>query len=174
MPRRHAAPSSPQVLDSLHRLAKAKLRRPPDLLSGHAYQDRKREHRDEFTQETDLVCGICGVRGGYETAKVRDVRIIDGGRGLCGGPGKRVDGVFPGRPQSFQHQRRSLDDCSPGRGGMAQNGGTRGRTFHGEIYRCRGSQGWTTASSRMSERDGKDQGNDIPKQAGWCWFTRPC
>ena len=25
--------------------------------------------------------------------------------GLCGGTGQRVEGVFPGRPQSFQHQR---------------------------------------------------------------------
>ena len=33
---------------------------------------------------------------------MRDVRRIGGGRGLCGGPGKRVDGVFPGRPQSFR------------------------------------------------------------------------
>ena len=38
---RHAAPSSPQVLDSLHWLAKAQSRRPPDFLSGHAYQDGK-------------------------------------------------------------------------------------------------------------------------------------
>ena len=35
--------------------------------------------------------------GGYETAEVRDVRRIGGGRGLRGGPGKRVDEVFPGR-----------------------------------------------------------------------------
>ena len=40
-----------------------------------------------------------------------------------GGAGKRVDGVFPGRPQSFRRKRRRVDDCSPGRGGMAQNGG---------------------------------------------------
>ena len=45
-----------------------------------------------------------------------DGRRIGGGRGLCGGAGKRVDGVFPGRPQSFRHQRRPVDDCSPGRG----------------------------------------------------------
>ena len=42
--------------------------------------------------------------------------MIDEGRELCGGPGKRVDGVFPGRPQSFRHQRRPANDCSPGRG----------------------------------------------------------
>ena len=57
--------------------------------------------------------------------------LVGGGGGLCGAPGKRVDGVFPGRPQSFRPQRRPVDDCSPGRGGMAQNGGTRGGTFHG-------------------------------------------
>ena len=69
---------------------------------------------------------------------MRYVRRIDGGRGLCGGRGKIVDGVFPGRPQSFRHQRRLVDDCSPGRGGMTQNGGLRGGTFHGEMDRCRG------------------------------------
>ena len=125
----------------------------------------------DFTQEADLVCGICGAHGGYETtAEVRDVRRNGGGRGLCGGPGKRVGGVFPRRrPQSFRHLRRPVDDCSPGRGGMAQNGRTRGGTFHGKIDRCRENQGWTTACSRMPERDGKDQGEDnSPKQAGSC------
>ena len=68
-----------------------------------------------------------------------------------------MDGVFPGRSQSFRHQRRPVDDCSPGRGGMAQNGRTRGGTFHGEMDRCRESQGWTTACSGMPERDGKGQ-----------------
>ena len=37
----HAALSPPQVLDSLHRLAKAQSRRPPDFLSKYAYQDGK-------------------------------------------------------------------------------------------------------------------------------------
>ena len=41
VPLRRAAPSPPQVLDSLHRLAKARSCRPPDFLSGHAYQDGK-------------------------------------------------------------------------------------------------------------------------------------
>ena len=84
----------------------------------------------------------------------------------------KVDGVFPGRPQSLRHQRRPVDDCSPGRGGMAQDGGTRQGMFHGEMERCRESQGWTTACSSMPERDGKDQGEDSPKQAGSCWFAR--
>ena len=103
-----------------------------------------------------------------------DVQRIGGGRGLCGGPGKIADRVFPGRPQSFRHQRRPIDYCSPGRGGMAQDGGTRGRTFHDEMDHCSESQGRTTACSRMHERDGKNQGEDSPKQAGACWFARHC
>ena len=101
---------------------------------------------------------------------MRDVRRNGGGCGLCGGSGKKADGVFPGRPQSFRHQRRPVNDCNPGRGRMAQNGGT----FHDEMDRCRESQGWTTVCSGMPERDGKDQGEDSPKQAGSCWFARPC
>ena len=99
-----------------------------------------------------------------------------GGAGCVGGQEKewQADGVFPGRPQSFRHQRRPADDYNPGRGAMAQNGGTRGGTFHGEMDRCRGSQGWNTACSRMPERNGKDQEEDSPKQAGSCWFARPC
>ena len=46
--------------------------------------------------------------------------------------------------------------------------------FHGEMDCCRESQGWTTACSGMPERDGKDQEKDSPKQAGSCWFARPC
>ena len=53
-------------------------------------------------------------------------------------------------------------------------GGTTGGTFHGEMDRCRGSQGWTTACTRMPERDGKDEGEDSRKQAGSCWFACPC
>ena len=41
VPQRHAGPSPPQLPDSLHRLAKERSRRPPDLLSGHAYHDGK-------------------------------------------------------------------------------------------------------------------------------------
>ena len=69
------------------------------FLSGHAYQDGKWEHRGDFAQEADLVFGICGAHGGYETAEVCDVRRIGGGRGLRGVPGKRGDGIFLGQPQ---------------------------------------------------------------------------
>ena len=50
-----------------------------------------------------------------------------------------------------------------------------GATFHGEMDRWGESQGWTTACNSIPERDdGKDQEEDIPKQAGSCPFARPC
>ena len=55
---------------------------------------------------------------------------------------------------------------------MAQDGGTRGGTFHGEIDRFKESQDWTTACRNVPERDGKDQGEDSPKQACSCMFPR--
>ena len=106
--------------------------------------------------------------------EVREGWRIGGGRGLDGEAGKRVGGAFPGRLQSFWHQRRLVDDCSSGRGEIQQGGGKRGRTFHGEIDSCRESLGWTTACNSMRERDGKDQGEDSPKQADLSWFARHC
>ena len=47
-----------------------------------------------------------------------DVRRTGGGCGLRGGAGKIMDGVSPGRPQSFRYQRRPVDDCRPGQGEM--------------------------------------------------------
>ena len=49
---------------------------------------------------------------------------------------------------------------------MAQDGGTRGGTFHGGIDRCRETHGWTTVCSSMPDRDGKNKGEDSLKQAG--------
>ena len=100
------------------------------------------------------------------------------GRTFCQNPARvyKVEKHHPAgknvRPQGIRYQRRRVDDCSPGRGGMAQDGGTRCGTFHGETDRCRESQGWTTACSSMPERHGKDQGEDSPKQACSYWLPR--
>ena len=116
-------------------------------------------------QKADLVTRICGTHGGNEIAEVCDVWRSGGGHGLRGGAGRRVGGVSTGGPQSFRYQRRPVNDCGPGRGGTAQDGGTRGGTFDGEMDCCRKSQSWTTAYSKMLERDGKDQGEGSSKQA---------
>ena len=92
---------------------------------------------------------------------VGDAGCVGGGREESGW------GVSPGRPQSSRYLRRPEDDCSPGQEETLQDGGTRDETFHGEMDRCRESQGWTTACSGMPER-----GKDSLKQACSCWFTR--
>ena len=46
--------------------------------------------------------------------------------------------------------------------------------FTAKWIRCRESQGWTMTCSGMPGRDGKDEEEDSPKQAGSCWFARPC
>ena len=125
----------------------------------------------------DRFRGIDVTHVGHETDTVQDVRRTGGGRGLRGGPGKRVNGVSPGRPQSFWYQLWPVgDNCSPGRQGMAQDGGRRSGPFHGKMDRCRKSQGWTTACSSRPERDGKDQGYDSSKHSSKqtypCRFTR--
>ena len=58
---------------------------------------------------------------------------------------------YPSQPKiEWVIARRYLEkDGFFGRGGMAQNGRTRGGTFNGEIDCCRERQ-------------------------GWCWFARPC
>ena len=66
---------------------------------------------------------------------MRDVRRTGGGRGLRGGAGKSVGGISPGGPHSTRYQRPPVSDCSPGRGGMTQDGETTGETFHGEMDR---------------------------------------
>ena len=100
-------------------------------------------------------------------------QIINDRRGLCGGPEERVDGVFPGRPTPENSA------STPTNGRLQPR--TRGNSAE------RRSVSWRNGSLQrkpvleygmqyysMPERDGKDQGEGIPKQAGSCWFARPC
>ena len=94
-----------------------------------------------------------------------------GGAGCVGGQEKEWMGCFLDDLRAF---RINTDQWTT----AAQDKGEWRRTvehlFHGEMDRCRGSQGWTSVCSRMPVRDGKDQGEDSPKQAGSCWFACPC
>ena len=166
----HTAPSPRQFLDLLGLLAQRAIAPTIRFPSWRRLLSR-REVR--VSRRLSAGGGSCS-RDLWRAWRIRDCRSAwcsenwGGGRGLCEGAGNIMDGVFPGRPQSFRHQRRPVDDCSPGRGGN----GTRGGTFHGEMGRCREIQGWTTACSSKPAPDGKGQGKDSPKQAGSCWFAR--
>ena len=78
-------------------------------------------------READPIRGICGAHGGRtRLPKCGIFEKLVGGAGCVGGAGKRVDGVFLGRPQIFRYQCRPVDDCSPGQEGLAQDVVTRG------------------------------------------------
>ena len=75
-----------------------------------------------------------------------DVRSIDGGRGLCEGPGKigdRVVSLTTSKLSTSTPTSRRLQPRTRGNGAIRRN---KGGTFHGKIDRCRESQGWTTAA----------------------------
>ena len=102
-----------------------------------------------------------------------DIRRIGGERGLRWGGRKKSGWGVSWRTSELSASTPTSGRLhSPERGGVTQDGGTRGGAFHGEIDRCRESQGWTTACSSIPERNGKDRGEDSPKQAGSCWFAR--
>ena len=88
-------------------------------------------------QEAYVVRGICGTHGGYETAEMRNVRRNGGGRGLRGGPGKRVDVMFLGRSRSFRHQPDSerLQPKTRGNGAGRRNKGRNVLCRNGSLQR---------------------------------------
>ena len=75
-----------------------------------------------------------------------------------------MDGVFPGRSQGFCYQRRPVNDCSPGRGGIAPNKGAelsmakwivaekQGRAEHGHAAICTNVTGITKGRIVQSKR----------------------
>ena len=63
-----------------------------------------------------------------------------GGAGCVGAQEKEWMGCFLDDLRAFGINADQWTNCSPGRGGIAQNGRrTRGGTFHGKMDRCRGS-----------------------------------
>ena len=120
-------------------------------------------------QEADLVCGICGAHGGYETAEVRDARRNGGGASCVGGQEKEWTGCFLDDLRAFGINADQWTTTAQDEGRNVAERQNNGRNiFHGEMDHYRENQGWTTAFSGMPERDGKDQEEDSPKQAGPC------
>ena len=78
------------------------------------------------------------------------------------------------RPRTVRPTERSPRAQNPDAKsrGNRNSAGKRGGAFHGEIDRCRESQGWTTACSSMPEHDGKDQGEDSTMKPCSCGSAR--
>ena len=170
---RHAAPSSPERPDLLNRLAKKWSHRPDNFLSGHPYEDAKWEDLRWFCAGG----GSC-LRDLWRAWRIRDCR-----RASCSENWWRARTAWEGRKKSGWGVSWTISELSvstltsgrlkpTGRGGIAQDGGIRRRTFHGEMDRCRESQDWITICSSMPKRDGKGQREDSPKQACSYLFAR--
>ena len=86
-----------------------------------------------------------------------------GGAGCVRGQEKEWMGCFLDDLRAFGIYADQWMTAAQYEGEWSQDGGTKGGTLHGEMNRCRESQGWTTACSSMPERDGKNQGEDSPK-----------
>ena len=115
-------------------------------------------------------------------ARVEDTRLpkcvmfgeMVGGTGCVGGQEKEWMGCFLDDLRAFGINADLWTTAAQDEGEWCRTAGKRGETFHGEMDRCRESQGWTTTCCGMPEREGKNQEEDSPKQAGSCWFARPC
>ena len=70
-----------------------------------------------------------------------------GSAGCVGGQEKEWMGCFLDDLKAFGINADQWTTAAQDEGGVAQNGRTRGGTFHGEMDRCRESQRWTTAWS---------------------------
>ena len=126
MPLRYAVPSPPQLPGSLHRLVQDKSYRPPGISYLDALIKMGSESIDAIMRRRRILFAVFVARAeATRLPKCVTFGELVVGAGCVGGAGKRVDGVFPGRPQSFRYQRRPVDDCSSGRERMAQYGGTR-------------------------------------------------
>ena len=86
-----------------------------------------------------LFAGFVARMGNTRLPKCMMFGELMGGVCCLGGRRKKMGGLSPGRRQSFRHQRRPVEDRSPGGGGMAQDGGARSGMFHDEMDRRRKS-----------------------------------
>ena len=99
-----------------------------------------------------------------------------GGAGCVGGQEKEWTGCFLDDPRAFGINAEQRTTAA------AQDEGEWRRTaeqgaehFMAKWIAAEKTKAGLTACSGMPERDGKDQGEDSPKQAGSsCWFARPC
>ena len=142
--------------DSLHRLAKEQSHRHSISSLDTLIKTGRKSSEAVLRRRRILFAGFVPSMEDTKLPKCVIFRELIGCVGCVRRTGKIVDGVSPGRPQHSRHQRPAMEYCSPGRGVMVQDGGTRGRTFHGELDHCGESQDWTAACSWISNHDGKD------------------
>ena len=97
-----------------------------------------------------------------------------GGAGCVGGQEKEWMGCFLDDLRAFGIDADQWTTAAQDEGEWCRTAEQGVEHFMAKWIAAEKTKGWTTACSSMPERDGKDQGEDRPKQAGSCWFARPC
>ena len=106
---------------------------------------------------------------------MRDVRRICGGRGLCGGPGKRADGCFLDDLRVFGINANQWTTAAQDEGEWCGTAEREAEHFMAKwIVAEEAKAGLGHAVVCPNVGDGKDEEEDSPKQAGSCWFARTC
>ena len=104
-----------------------------------------------------------------------------GGEGAVGGQEKRMDGVFPERPQECSVSTLTSGRLQPRTRGNGARRRTRSGIFHGEMDRCRESRAGlrhalalalALALLALALSCPNGTGRDSPKQACSGWFAR--
>ena len=85
-----------------------------------------------------LLAGLVARMQGTRLPKCVVFGELVGGAGFAGGQGKELMGCLLDGLKAFGINADQWMTAAQG-GGMAQNGGARGGTFHYEMDRCRGS-----------------------------------
>ena len=173
VPLRHAAPSPPQVLDSLHRLREHNRADHPISYLDTLVKTESESIEATLRRRRFLFAGF--------VARMEDTRLpkcvmfgeLVGGASCVGARKKSGWGVSwttselsASTPTSGRLQSRTR-----GNGAERQNKGRNISWQNGSLQkkpRLDYSMQWYARS------DGKDEGEDSPKQAGSCWFARPC
>ena len=116
-------------------------------------------------------------------ARMEDTRLpkcvmfgeMVGGAGCVRGQEKELMGCFPDDFRAFGVNADQWTTAAEDEGGCRRVAEQRVKHLMAKwIAAEKTKAGLRHACSGMPERDGKDQGEDSPKQAGSCRFARPC
>ena len=101
LPLRHAVPSPPHILDSLHRLAKAQSRRPSDFLSEHTIKTGSESIEATLRRRRILFAGFVARTKNTRLPKCVVFGELVWGAGCVGGLESEWMGCFPDDLRAF-------------------------------------------------------------------------
>ena len=113
-------------------------------------------------------------RSSQQNIQIEGLSLSNKDPACVGGQEKEWMGCFLGGLRAFGINADQWTTAAQDEGEWRRTAEQGAEHFMAKWIAAEKNQGWTTACSGMPERDGKGQGEDSSKQAGSCWFARPC